>query len=229
MNGLSDVSIIMPVFNEKNTLENVLAKIVSLKPKEIIIVDDGSLDGTVDILRNLKYDKSLVKVYFHENNQGKGAAIITALGHVTGGIVTIQDADLEYDPEELFKLVKPIQEKKADVVYGSRFLEDDKRIIYIRYRLGNWFLSALISLLFLRRITDSYTCYKVFRTDVIKGIKLNSKRFEIEAEFTVKLLKKGVKILELPISYNPRRLEEGKKIGWMDGVKGVLTVLRYRI
>jgi len=229
MNGLANVSIIMPVFNEKKTLENVLEKIISLKPKEIIIVDDGSMDGTVDILKNLKRNGSLIKIYFHEKNQGKGTAIRTALKHVTGDIVTIQDADLEYDPGELINLAKPIAEKKADVVYGSRFLKNDKKVIYLRYRLGNWFLSSLISLLFLKKITDSYTCYKVFRTDVIKGIELKSKRFEIEAELTVKTLKKGIKILELPINYNPRRLEEGKKIGWMDGIKGILTILRYSL
>lgn len=219
----------MPVYNEKNTIEKVIEKVVSLSPKEIILVDDGSTDGTREILSKIKNKISKIKIIFHEKNQGKGAAVRTALKHISGGITAIQDADMEYNPEEIGKLAVPIIEGKTSVVYGSRFLQKPVKNVYKRYKLGNWFLSKLISVLCGSRITDSYTCYKVFKTDVIKEINLVSKRFEIEAEITVKLLKKGVGILELPISYNPRRLEEGKKIGWLDAVKGILTIIRYSL
>lgn len=230
MAGLESVSLIMPVYNEKNTIEKVIEKVVSLSPGEIVLVDDGSTDGTREILKKRgTKDEGRVKIIFHEKNQGKGAAIRTALKHITGGITAIQDADMEYNPEEIGILAVPIIEGKTSVVYGSRFLQKPIKNAYIRYKLGNWFLSKLISILCGSKITDSYTCYKVFKTDVIKEINLVSKRFEIEAEITVKLLKKGVGILELPISYNPRRLEEGKKIGWLDAVKGILTIIRYSV
>ena len=229
MAGLESISIIMPVYNEKNTIEKVIEKVVSLSPKEIVLVDDGSTDGTREIINQLKIKNSKLKILLHEKNQGKGVAIRTALKYVTGEIVAIQDADLEYNPEEIGELAVTIIEGKTSVVYGSRFLQKPIKNIYKRYKLGNWFLSKLISVLCGQKITDSYTCYKVFKTDVIKEINLISKRFEIEAEITVKLLKKGIKILELPIDYNPRRLEEGKKIGWLDAVKGILTIIRYSL
>ncbi len=229
MAGLNLVSLIMPVYNEKNTIEKVIEKVVSLSPKEIVLVDDGSTDGTREILKKLQITNYKLQIIYHEKNQGKGAAIRTALKYVTGEIVAIQDADLEYNPEEIGELAVPIIEGKASVVYGSRFLQKPIKNVYKRYKLGNWFLSKLISVLCGQKITDSYTCYKVFKTDVIKEINLISKRFEIEAEITVKLLKKGIKILELPIDYNPRRIEEGKKIGWLDAVKGILTIIRYSI
>ncbi|MBN1383894.1 MAG: glycosyltransferase family 2 protein [Elusimicrobia bacterium] len=223
----------MPVYNERNTIEGVIKKVISLSPKEIILVDDGSTDGTKELLKKLQITSASrrieIRIVFHERNQGKGAAVRTALEHIKGEITAIQDADLEYNPEEIGKLAVPIIEGKTPVVYGSRFLQKPIRNVYKRYKLGNWFLSKLISVLCGQRITDSYTCYKVFKTDVIRGINLISRRFEIEAEITVKLLKKGINILELPISYNPRRLEEGKKIGWLDAVKGILTIIRYSV
>ncbi|OQA92490.1 MAG: Undecaprenyl-phosphate mannosyltransferase [Elusimicrobia bacterium ADurb.Bin231] len=227
MSNMKDTAIIMPVFNEVKTLEKVLAKVLTLEPREIIIVDDGSTDGTRDLLKGI--NDTRCKIVFHSENKGKGAAIITAMQYVSAPIVTIQDADLEYNPDELKDLAAPIMQNKAEVVYGSRFLKPAMKNIYIRYRLGNWFLSKLISVLFRTEITDSYTCYKVFKTSVLKELDLKSRRFEIEAEFTVKILKKGIKILEIPIDYNPRRLEEGKKIGWLDGIKGIITIFKYSL
>ncbi|MEW6556907.1 MAG: glycosyltransferase family 2 protein [Elusimicrobiota bacterium] len=239
MAELNSVSIIIPVYNEEHTVEQIINTVSALNPKEIIIVDDGSTDGTREILEKLKISaeggsasgekNKKLKIIYHDKNQGKGSAIRTALKHMTGEIVAIQDADLEYNPEELKKLVIPIIDKKTDVVYGSRFFQKPVKNIYKRYKLGNWFLSKLISVLCSQKITDSYTCYKVFNTDVIKSIELESKRFEFEAEITVKLLKKGIKILELPIDYNPRRLGEGKKIGWLDAIKGILTIVKYSV
>lgn len=227
MNDLGKVSVIMPVFNEKSTIAMVIEKVTSLSPKEIIVVDDHSTDGTREILGKFAKENKKLKIIYHDKNQGKGAAIRTALKYVTGDIVAVQDADLEYNPEEIGKLAGSIISGEVSVVYGSRFLNKPAKNIYKRYKWGNWFLSKIVSILCGQKITDSYTCYKVLKTSVLKNIELKSKRFEIEAEITVKLLKKGIKILELPISYNPRRLEEGKKIGWLDAVKGIYTIIRF--
>jgi glycosyltransferase involved in cell wall biosynthesis len=222
------LSIIIPCYNEKNTILDILGKIevVSLD-KEIIIVDDCSTDGTREILKSLSLNAK-AKVYFHDQNQGKGAAIRTGIKHVEGDIVIIQDADLEYDPNDYYELVKPIVEGKAEVVYGSRLLHKGFSISYLRYYLGGLVLSWMTNLLYGIHITDEPTCYKVFKTEVLKGINLKCKRFEFCPEVTAKISKKKIKIYEVPISYDPRRLEEGKKIGWWDGVEAVWTLLKYR-
>ncbi|MDD5687888.1 MAG: glycosyltransferase family 2 protein [Elusimicrobia bacterium] len=227
MAGLNSVSIIIPVYNEKNTIEKVIRKMISLEPAEIVVVNDGSSDGTKEILEKLKIENGKIKVIHHEKNQGKGAAIRTAIECINDGIIVIQDADLEYNPDEIQNLIKPIEENYTSVVYGSRFLKKPIINIYKRYKIGNWLLSKIISILYGQMITDSYTCYKIFKAETIKSIDLKSKGFEFEAEVTVKFLKKGIKILELPISYSPRRLEEGKKIGWKDGIAGLWTIWRY--
>ena len=225
------LSIIIPVYNEENTISEVIEKIKNIgiknMQKEIIIVDDYSTDHTKDILKKL--NKSL-KVVYHKKNMGKGAAIRTGLRLAKGDIVLIQDADLEYSPKEYPKLLKPLLENKADVVYGSR-VEAIRRNIKNMYKLhyiGNIFLTFMTNLLFGAKITDMETGYKVFRREVIKGINLNAERFDFEPEITAKILKKGYKIYEVPIGFSGRKFEEGKKITWVDGVKAVYYLIKYR-
>ncbi|MDH5661912.1 MAG: glycosyltransferase family 2 protein [Elusimicrobiota bacterium] len=220
------LSVIMPVFNEESTILKIVDRVKKVNiDKQIVIVDDGSIDKTREILEKLSDEN--IKVIYHTKNQGKGSAIRTAIPYLEGEVTVIQDADLEYDPEEYHKLTRPMLEGKAKIVYGSRFLQFNKPI-YLRYFLGNKFLTWLINILYSSRITDSYTCYKAFETGVLKNLTLRAKRFEFEAEVTVKLLRKGYQIHEIPISYSPRTLKEGKKINWRDAVSGILTIFKYR-
>jgi dolichol-phosphate mannosyltransferase len=221
------VSVVIPCYNEKDHILSILEKIEAVKlDKEVVIIDDNSTDGTQDILKKISPDKA--KVYFHEVNKGKGAAIKTALQYVKGDVVIIQDADLEYDPNDYYELLKPIQEGKAEVVYGSRILHEGFKVSYFRYYLGGRVLSWLTNLLYNAHITDEPTGYKVFTTNVLKDIGLKSTGFEFCPEVTAKVRKKGYEIHEVPISYYPRSLEEGKKIGWRDGVEAIWTLLKYR-
>jgi glycosyltransferase involved in cell wall biosynthesis len=235
------LSIVVPVYNEAATIREVLRRIVGAPfAKEILVVDDGSFDGTTTILRDLDVLKvSLskaspsasfdLKVFFHDRNRGKGAAIRTALGAVTGDIVLIQDADLEYDPTEYPSLVRPILEGKADVVYGSRFLGFPRRVLFFWHSIGNKFLTLLSNVLTNLNLTDMETGYKVFRSDLIKNIKLNSNRFGFEPEVTAKLAKLGARIYEVPISYSGRTYWEGKKINWRDGIAAIWAILKYAV
>ncbi len=223
------ISIIIPVFNEQKTVEEIIKKVLGLPlEKEVIIVDDGSTDGTREILEKLKDKDEKLKIIFHKKNLGKGAAIRTALEKVSGEIVCIQDADLEYNVEEIIKLIEGFKDPQIGAVYGSRFLQKNPRI-YKKYFLGNKFVTFLINLFYCGNFTDSYTCYKLIKTEIIKNFHLSSKRFEIEAEISIKLLKNKVKVLELPISYNPRKIEEGKKIKFVDAIKAITTILKYKI
>lgn len=225
------ISIIVPVYNEEKTIEKVIEQLKTIDfgfEKEIIIVDDGSTDNTPNILKKLQITDYKLQIIFHDKNEGKGVAISTGIKNSTGDIIAIQDADLEYNPEELKFLINPIIKNEADIVYGSRLIRENP-VIYKKYYLGNKFISWIISLLFGVKVTDSYTCYKVFRKKVIENIELKSKHFEIEAELTCKFLKNGYKILELPISYNPRTLEEGKKIKLKDALVGLITILKIKI
>jgi len=224
------LSIIMPVYNEKSTIKEIIHQIKNVPiDKEIIIADDCSTDGTREILRKLQseeYDKGEIKIIYHEKNMGKGWAIRTALKYVSGEIVIIQDADLEYEPEDYPRLIEPIVSGEASVVYGPRSL--GKKISYLSFYLGGQFLSFLTNILYGSHITDEATCYKVFRADVIKGINLKCERFEFCPEVTAKLLKKGYKIYEVPIHYYPRSIKEGKKINWKDGLEAIWTLIKYR-
>ncbi len=216
----------IPVYNEKNTLLDIIKRVEAVPiEKEIIIVDDFSTDGTREIMKGINSPD--IKIYYHPHNRGKGAAIRTAIPHATGDIVLIQDADLEYDPMDYPRLIEPILDGRADVVYGSRFLGTHRAFLFWHY-IGNKFLSFLTNLLYNTMLTDMETCYKVFRSDVIKGLNLKSDRFQVEPEITAKVFKKGYKVFEVPISYAGRDFKEGKKITWRDGMWAVMTLVKYR-
>lgn len=222
------LSVIIPVFNEKGTMKEILRKVKKVKiKKEIIIVDDFSTDGTRKILKNIK-DKN-IRIIFQNKNYGKGYAIRTALNHVRGDIVIIQDADLEYEPEDYGRLIKPIISGKAKVVYGTRFPKGRKRqdVLSIFF-LGNKILAFLSNLLYHAEITDESTCYKVFDSKTIKNINLNCMGFEFCPEITAKLSKKGYKITEIPIKYISRSKKQGKKIKYKDGFKAIWTLIKYK-
>lgn len=222
------LSVVIPVYNERKTILDVIAQVqqVDIPQKEIVIVDDGSSDGTREILSNVQEDN--VKVVFHPHNQGKGAAIRTGFGYTTGEFIVVQDADLEYDPNDFTVLLEQLAQGKADIVYGSRFLEANAYSSW-KYRLANLILTKLANFLYGGCLSDSYTCYKMVRREVLTSLQLKSVGFEIEAELTAKLLKSGFRIAEVPISYRPRSVLEGKKIKARDGFLGVWTLLRYRL
>ncbi len=222
------LSIVMPVYNEKNTIGTIL-ELVRNTPfeKEIVIIDDCSTDGTRDILKAMESDPNL-KILYHPENRGKGAALSTGFKEVSGDIVIVQDADLEYDPSEYSLLIKPITDGKADVVYGSRFLGGPRRVLYFWHTVGNRMLTLLSNMMTDLNLTDMETCYKVFKREILEDIEIKSRRFGIEPEITAKIAKKGVRIYEIPISYNGRKYSEGKKIGWKDAVNAFYTIIRFR-
>ncbi|MDP3732698.1 MAG: glycosyltransferase family 2 protein [Candidatus Omnitrophota bacterium] len=220
------LSVIMPVFNEKDNILNIIKDIKKVPiNKEIIIVDDGSSDGTVEILSTLN-DKE-IKVYHHPINIGKGAAIRLGLFYARGDIIIIQDADLEYNPQDYLALVKPIISGEADVVYGKRQFESAKAK-HLRYYWGGQLITNLANFLYGINISDEPTCYKVFRADILKQLKLHCIGFEFCPEVTAKIAKKGIKIFEVPISYNPRSMKDGKKIRWLDGLKAIYVLFKYK-
>jgi glycosyltransferase involved in cell wall biosynthesis len=221
------LSIIMPAYNEEKGILKILKKVFAVKvpmQKEIIIVDDGSKDNTRKLLSKIKNKE--VKVILHERNKGKGAAIRTGLSKATGDIILVQDADEEYDPSEYPRLIAPLLEN-AKVVYGSRFLKSHVPR-YKFYYLGNKFLTIMTNLLYGGSISDMETCYKVFRREAIKGMVLRAKKFDFEPEITAKFLKRGYKIVEVPISYKSRSFNEGKKIRWTDGIIALWYLIKYR-
>ncbi len=233
---MEKLSIIIPAYNEDNNILKVIQGVKKVKikdvEKEIIVVDDCSTDRTGDILKK-NNDKS-IKVFYHKKNMGKGAAIRTALEHCNGSIISIQDADLEYAPRNIIRLIQPIINKQYDVVYGSRFLGKkmalfgrNKTILPMHW-IGNRCLTFLTNLLYFNSITDMETGCKVFKKEVVEGMNLKSRRFDFEPEITAKILKRGYKIKEFPISFNPRTHEEGKKITWRDGVKAAYYLVKYR-
>ncbi len=222
------LSVIMPAFNEIKTIREILKRIREVDiDKEILIVDDFSTDGTREFLESIEGDED-VRVFYHSQNMGKGSAIRTAISHVTGDVVIIQDADLEYDPNDYIKLVAPIKEGRASVVYGSRYSNPENELPFTRFKVAVLLLTALANILYGAGITDEATCYKVFRADVLKSIPLRCKRFEFCPEVTAKVRKRGHRIEELPISFKYRTVMEGKKIGWRDGVEAIVALLKYR-
>ena len=223
------VSIVIPCFNEANTIEYLVQAVLSapLTNREIIIVDDYSTDSTREILRT-KIDGLVDKIIYHESNQGKGAALRTGFSNVTGDVVIIQDADLEYNPQEYPELLKPILDGKADVVYGSRFQGGKAhRVIYFWHYKGNQFLTLLSNMFTNLNLTDMETCYKVFRIDILKKIKIQENRFGFEPEITAKIAQLGCRIYEVGISYSGRTYDEGKKISWKDGLRAIWCILKY--
>ena len=223
------LSIIIPVYNEKETINDIIDAVVATPyRKEIIIVDDCSTDGTRNILTKIKKDG--LKVYIHDKNQGKEAALQTGFSHATGDIILIQDADLEYDPQEYSTLINPILEGKADVVYGSRFAgHGAHRVLYFWHYMGNRFLTFLSNLFTNLNLTDMETGYKAFTREAIAGVKIKEKRFGFEPEITAKMARKKLRIYEVPISYYGRTYEEGKKVTWKDGLRAMWCIIKYNL
>ena len=223
-----NLSVIIPVYNEVKNIEEIIKRVQARKlATEIIIVDDGSQDGTRDILKKLD-GKKKVRVVLHEKNQGKGAAVVTGMKTATGDILLIQDADLEYDPRDYPALLQPIKEGIADVVYGSRFLGGAHRVTMFWHQVANQLLTFMTNILYDSILTDMETGYKVFRREVIEGMTIRSKRFNFEPEFTAKILKRKRRIFEVPITFNPRDYADGKKIKLKDAFEAVFALLRYR-
>lgn len=223
------LSIVIPVYNEINSIKTILESVRAVDlEKEIICVDDYSSDGTRQLLSELACDT--IKVFYHDRNLGKGAALRTGFSKATGDIVIIQDADLEYDPQQYPKLIQPIIEGKADVVYGSRFVTGDyRRVLYFWHMLGNTFLTLMSNMLTNLNLTDMETCYKVFKKDVLEMITIEENRFGFEPEITAKISKLDIRIYEVGISYSGRTYKEGKKIGWKDGISALRCILKYNL
>ncbi len=226
--SIMKVSVIIPVYNEIKTIEEILRRVeVEKIATEILIVDDGSTDGTREKLDSM-IEKSHLRIIFHEHNQGKGAAVRTGIQNATGELILIQDADLEYDPRDYPALLKPIEEGLADVVYGSRFLGGPRRTVMFWHMVANRMLTFLTNILYNTILSDMETGYKVFKREIVKDMKLRANRFDFEPEFTAKILKRKARVFEVPITFNPRDYEEGKKIGMRDAFQAVWALLKYR-
>jgi len=233
------LSVVIPVYNERNTIHEILRRVRRVPiPKQIIIVDDCSHDGTREILRELSQNDPDLVVIFHERNQGKGAALRTGFRHATGQLVIVQDADLEYDPDQYPELIQPILDGKADVVFGSRFIGETHRVLYFWHSVANRILTILSNMFTNLNLTDMEVCYKVFRREIIQGITLRSDRFGFEPEVTAKVARyrvpgengepaRACRIYEIPVSYHGRTYREGKKIGIKDGFQALWCILRY--
>lgn len=227
----ASLSVVIPCYNELNTIEGIISAVraAPVESIEIIVVDDASTDGTIDVLKS-KIEPLVARVIYHERNQGKGAALRTGFAVATGDMVVVQDADLEYDPQEYPLLIAPIVAGKADVVFGSRFQGyHAHRVVYFWHYVGNQMLTLLSNMLTNINLTDMETCYKVFRREIIQSIKIEEDRFGFEPEVTAKIAKMGCRIYEVGISYYGRTYAEGKKIGWRDGVRAVWCILKYNL
>lgn len=224
-----NLSVVIPVYNEVSNIREILTRVQGTRlAKEIIVVDDGSTDGTREILDKLN-GKGKIRVILHEMNKGKGAAVVSGMNAAKGDILLIQDADLEYDPRDYPALLLPIKEGRADVVYGSRFLGAPHRVAMFWHQVANQLLTFMTNILYDSILTDMETGYKVFRREVIQGMKIRSKRFNFEPEFTAKVLKRKYRIYEVPISFNPRDYSDGKKIALKDAFEAVWALIRYRV
>ncbi len=222
------LSVVMPVYNEIATIHTILEQVLaSPEVLEIVVVDDGSQDGTRDALADVSDER--IRVILHPENRGKGAAVRTGFSEARGDVVVVQDADLEYDPSEYPALLAPIRAGDADAVYGSRFLSGSSRVLYYKHRLGNGLLTFLSNLATDLNLTDMETCYKAVRREVLQSLDLRQERFGIEPELTAKLARAGARIYEVPVSYRGRTYAEGKKIGWRDGVKAVWCIWKYGV
>jgi len=222
---MKKISVLIPVYNEKDFLIELLKRVEAVDfglEKEIILIDDFSTDGTRDIYKDLQY-----KIIYHKRNMGKGASLRDGIKEADGDIIIVQDADLEYNPSDYIPLVELIKNNEADVVYGSRFSGNNKNFLILSF-LANKFLTLLTQILYKTTLTDMETCYKAFKSEVIKNIEIKSNRFDFEPEITAKVLKQGVRFKELPISYNARKNSEGKKINWKDGVQAIFTLIKYK-
>ena len=219
------LSVILPVYNEAKTIRQILEKINSVNiDKEVIVVDDGSSDGTDRILNEIQVDN--LTIIHHTSNRGKGAAFLTGISHATGEYVIIQDADLEYNPADYLKLIAAIKDGSADIVFGARFTKGYHGLLMPR--LGNRFLAILMNALFHTQLNDCFTCYKLTRREVFNAMRLKSTKFDMDIEVAAKALKNKLKIMEVPISYQPRNYSEGKKIRWADGVQAIFAIIKYR-
>jgi len=223
------LSVVVPVFNEAETIATVIKNVLAQRPvQQLIIVDDCSTDGTWDRLQPLAQSEPRIQLHRHPYNQGKGAALRTGFSKATSPFVIVQDADQEYDPEEYYRLLKPVLSGKADVVFGSRFLSADAhRVLFYWHSVGNNVLTTLSNMATGLNLTDMEVCYKIFRREIIQGIKLEEDRFGFEPEITAKVAKLRVRIFEVAVSYNGRTYAEGKKIGWRDGVHALWCILKY--
>ncbi|HOJ32507.1 MAG TPA: glycosyltransferase family 2 protein [Candidatus Hydrogenedentes bacterium] len=229
MNTSVKLSVVIPLYNEVNTLEHVVEKVLAAPfDKEILIVDDGSSDGSGAVADRLEGQHAEIRVFHHTINRGKGAALRTAFNEVTGDIIIIQDADLEYDPADYRSLLAPLLENKADIVYGSRFLGGPRRVLFFWHMVGNTFLTLFSNMLTNLNLTDMETGYKAFRKNVLDRLVIRSNRFGVEPELTAKFAKGRWRIYEVPISYAGRGYHEGKKITWVDGLKAFFAILWFR-
>jgi len=236
------ISLVIPVYNEKASLEELLRRVVAVDmPKELIVVDDFSTDGSREVLSRLAErglaglegahpaNENRLELLFQEKNQGKGAALRRGIAAATGDVVVVQDADLEYDPREIPRLVGPILDGHADVVFGSRFIGETRRVLYYWHAVVNWGLTTLSNMTSGLNLTDMETCYKAFRRELIQSIRIEEDRFGFEPEITAKVARAGARVYEVPISYHGRTYEEGKKIGWKDGVRALYAIAKYSV
>ena len=226
------LSVLVPVYNEARTVKDILERVLAVNlKKEIIVVDDGSTDGTIEVLKNeIEGQRTDVRVFYSPRNQGKGAAVRRAIKEATGNVCVVQDADLEYDPQEYFQLLEPILDGRADAVYGTRFMGGGPHRVHLFWHyVGNQILTTISNAFSNLNLTDMETCYKLMRTDLAQSLSLRANGFDIEPELTLKLAKAGARIYEVPISYSGRSYAEGKKINWKDGVHALYSIVRYRI